>query len=304
MKSTEIAVLIPCYNEGKTIASVVKGFQQALPESRIYVFDNNSNDDTAECARKAGATVYFEPRKGKGNVVRRMFNDIEADVYVLVDGDDTYNPKDAPQMIAKLTAEKLDMVVGVRVPIAKEAYRLGHQLGNTWFNRVVRFLFGRAFRDIFSGYRVFSKRFVKSFPCHSHGFEIETEMSVHALEMHLPVSEIDTPYATRPSGSFSKLNTYRDGFRILKMILKLFKEVRPFAFFTSLFLMLSLFSGILITPIIFTYLETGLVPRFPTAFLVASLMLLAFLCLFSGVILDSVSRARLENKRLLYLTIK
>lgn len=298
------AVLIPCYNEEKTIEAVVCSFQAELPNAKIYVYDNNSPDQTYSKAQRAGALVYRELRKGKGNVLRRMFNDIEADVYVLVDGDNTYHAPSVHSLIAKLINEKLDMVVGGRIPVHEGCYRTGHQWGNRLFNFIIRCLFGRQFRDVFSGYRIFSRRFIKSFPCHSSGFEIETEMSVHALEMNLPCAEVETPYSERLPGSFSKLNTYKDGWRILKTIIKLVREVRPFLFFSILFGLCVVLSLIFFIPILLTYIDTGLVPRFPTTILVASIMLLGFLCLFSGLILESVSRARLENKRLLYLATK
>lgn len=297
----KIAVLIPCYNEEITIAGVVKNFRAQLPNAQIYVYDNNSKDKTMENAAKAGAIVRSEYRQGKGYVVRRMFADIEADIYVMIDGDDTYDAKSVNKLIAKLKDERLDMVVGTRKSEEKEAYRSGHRLGNWAFTTCIRMIFGRSFTDILSGYRIFSKRFVKSFPCTSGGFEIETELTVHSLDLELPVGEIETPYYSRPDGSESKLSTYKDGYRILRMIFTMVKEIKPFVFFTSWFGVLSLSSIAFAIPVVMTYLQTGLVPRMPTLVLSTTLMLLAFLCLFSGIILDSLSRGRKELKLLKYL---
>jgi len=286
------------------VARVVQDFRQALPSAQIFVYDNNSSDSTAEVARIAGAVVRSEPRRGKGNVVRRMFADIDADIYVLVDGDGTYHAPSAQLMIDKLVEERLDMVVGARhADDGNAAFRRGHQFGNRMLTSFVGLLFGRSFSDILSGYRVFSRRFAKSFPALAVGFETETELTVHALQLRMPIAEIVTPYGARADGSESKLNTYRDGIRISLTILKLFKEERPLPFFSILFAMLSLSSLILAFPIAMTYLETGLVPRFPTAILATGLMLLAFLSLASGFILDTVTHGRQELKRLFYLSI-
>lgn len=299
----DIAVLIPCYNEAATVAGVVEGFRRALPEAHIHVFDNGSTDGTAEAARLAGAHVTREAHRGKGNVVRRMFADIDADLYVMADGDGTYDAAAARGMVRKLLEDRLDMVVGCRREIFLDAGRAGHALGNRLFNSLYRSLFGREFTDIFSGFRVFSRRFAKSFPAVSGGFEIETEMSVHASQLRLPVAEMETDYGTRPEGSPSKLGTVRDGFRILRTFLMLLKETRPFAFFATLALAFAGAAVLLALPLLFTWLETGLVPRFPTAILATGLMLLAFLMLASGLILDSLARSRIESKRLLYLTL-
>ncbi len=299
-----IAVLVPCYNEEKTIAQVVAGFLSAIPQAVVYVYDNRSTDRTIAIAKAAGAVVRQEHRPGKGNVVRRMFADIEADIYVLVDGDDTYDAFSAPMMIQKLVDEKLDMVVGTRLSRHDDmAFRKGHRFGNDLLTGFMGFLFGKSFTDILSGYRVFSRRFVKSFPALSTGFETESELTVHALEMSMPTGEVITPYKSRPSESQSKLRTYRDGFRIFATILGLFKEERPLAAFTFLFVCLSLLSIALAVPVILTYLETGLVPRFPTAILSTGIMVLAFLSLTSGVVLDTVTRGRKEMKRMCYLSI-
>ncbi len=299
----KIAVLIPCYNEEKAIASVVRKFQAVLPSARIYVYDNNSTDRTVEEAAGAGAIVRSEPLQGKGNVVRRMFADIEADIYVMTDGDETYDVPSAPAMIEKLVGENLDMVVGSRLKSeASEAFRPGHHFGNRLLTGAVAAIFGNRFQDMLSGYRVFSRRFVKSFPAVSAGFETETELAVHALSLRMPVAEVETPYGARPEGSASKLRTYHDGLRILWMIFLLFKEERPLPFFSLAFVLLAASSLLLAAPVIVTYMETGLVPRFPTAFLSTGIMILAFLSLVSGVILDNVTRGRQEVKRLAYLS--
>ena len=299
-----IAVLIPCYNEAAAIGRVIAGFRQVLPQARILVFDNNSTDDTVALARAAGAETRHVQRQGKGNVVRRMFADVEADLYLLVDGDATYDAASAPRLIEKLLAEGLDMVVGARKDTAIEAYRPGHRLGNRVLTEFVARVFGRAFNDILSGYRVFSRRFVKSFPALSIGFEIETELTIHALELRMPIAEIETPYYARPAGSTSKLNTYRDGARILRMILRLYQLQRPLSFFSWIAGALAALAIILAIPIVITFIETGLVPRFPTAVLSTGLMLLAFLSLTCGLILDNVTRGRQEMKRLFYLGIE
>ncbi len=299
-----IAVLIPCYNEEQTVTQVIGNFRRVLPGAEIFVYDNNSKDQTARLAAEAGAIVRVERRQGKGNVLRRMFSDIEADVYVLVDGDDTYDAASAPGMITKLLADRLDMVVGTRLTTFDEtAFRPGHQWGNKILTGFVSLLFGRELTDMLSGYRVFSRRFVKSFPALSKGFETETELTVHALELRMPVAEVVTPYGMRPVGSESKLRTYRDGFRILKTIVDLFKEERPLIFFSLLFALLTLIAVILMIPIFITYVETGLVPRFPTAILSTGIMILAFLSLACGFILDMVTLGRRELKRLSYLSI-
>jgi glycosyltransferase involved in cell wall biosynthesis len=300
--SPRIAVLVPCYNEEAAVAAVVKGFRQALPAAQIYVYDNNSKDRTADVAREAGAEVRSERRQGKGHVVRRMFADIDADVYVLVDGDATYDAPSAPRMIEKLLAEHLDMVVGLRVDQEQAAYRRGHRTGNYMLTSFLSSVFGQAFKDILSGYRVFSRRFVKSFPVLSDGFEIETELTVHALELAMPVAEVETPYYARPEGSFSKLNTWGDGFRILRTILKLYRTEKPLRFFSAIGAFLALVSIGLAIPILVVYLETGLVPRLPTAVLSTGLMIVAVLSVSSGLVLDTVTRGRREMKLLAYLS--
>lgn len=296
-----IAVLLPCYNEEAAIAQTVAGFQAALPGATVYVFDNNSSDRTIAVARAAGAVVRSERMQGKGNVVRRMFADIDADIYVMADGDATYDAPSAPALVARMVEEQLDMVVGARVTQAEAAYRAGHQLGNAVLTGMLTQLFGRSFTDILSGYRVFSRRFVKSFPVLSGGFEIETEISVHALELKMPVAEIATPYFARPEGSTSKLSTYRDGFRILRTIITLYRIERPMLFFGAIGALLALGGVALSIPLVSTYLQTGLVPRLPTAVLVTGLMILAALCAFTGLILDTVVRGRREVRRLAYL---
>jgi glycosyltransferase involved in cell wall biosynthesis len=303
LNRTRIAVLIPCYNEEAAIAPVVRNFASALPQAEIYVYDNNSRDGTVEVARAAGAIVRHEGQQGKGNVVRRMFSDVEADVYVLVDGDATYRAESAPAMIDLLQTQNLDMVVGCRVHQATEAYRRGHRFGNAMLTGFVSYLFGKQFTDILSGYRVFSRRFVKSFPSLSRGFEIETELTVHALELNLPVAEIETPYGARPEGSSSKLSTYRDGLRILRLILDLYRHEKPLQFFGILAAMLATLSVALAVPIVLEWMRTGLVPRFPTAILSTGIMILAFLSMTGGLILETVTRGRREMKRLIYLQI-
>ena len=298
-----IAVLVPCYNEEAAIERVVREFRAALPEATIFVYDNNSKDRTLAVARAAGAEVRVERRQGKGNVVRRMFADIEADAYVLVDGDATYHAPSARAMVQCLFDESLDMVVGCRVHTQQEAYRAGHQFGNAMLTGFVARLFGRTFSDILSGYRVFSRRFVKSFPALSVGFETETELTVHALELRMPVMEIETPYGARLEGSVSKLSTYRDGFRILRLILQLYKHERPLAYFSIVAGVLALLSVTLGLPLVFEWLRTGLVPRFPTAILTTGIMIMAFLSLTVGLILETVTRGRQELKRLIYLQV-
>jgi glycosyltransferase involved in cell wall biosynthesis len=299
--SMRIAVLVPCFNEEAAVAAVVNGFRKALPSAQVYVYDNNSKDRTAEVARAAGAEVCSERRQGKGHVVRRMFADIEADVYVLVDGDATYDSRSARGMIDRLVNDHLDMVVGLRVDQEQEAYRRGHRTGNWLLTSFLSSVFGQAFTDILSGYRVFSRRFVKSFPVLSDGFEIETELTVHALELAMPVAEIETPYYARPEGSVSKLNTWRDGFRILGTIMRLYRSEKPLRFFTFIGLFLALVAIGLAIPLVVTYLEEGLVPRVPTAILSTGLMIVAVLSVSSGLVLDTVTRGRREMKLLNYL---
>lgn len=297
----EIAVLVPCYNEEAAIQKVVADFRAALPTATVYVYDNNSTDKTREVALAAGAEVRGEYRKGKGNVVRRMFQDIDADVYVMVDGDDTYDASRAPELVNRLVEENLDMVVGRRIETHQAAYRAGHRLGNAVLTGLVRWLFSATIVDMLSGYRVFSRRFVKSFPSFSREFEIETELTVHAMQMRMPLAEIDTNYKERPPGSTSKLRTFRDGWRILMTISNLMRNERPLLFFTligTLFTAVALILGI---PVVLHYLDTGLVPRFPTAILSMGLILIAVLCVATGLILDLVSHVRREAKRLAYL---
>jgi len=297
-----ISVLLPCYNEGPAIFDVVRAFQEALPGAQIYVYDNNSGDDTAAQARRAGAIVRIETRQGKGHVVRRMFADIEADIYVMADGDGTYDAAAAPQLVQKLTEEQLDMVVGARQPEqGQNTYRPGHRFGNRLLTGTVRMIFGQGFEDMLSGYRVFSRRFVKSFPALSTGFQIETEITVHALALTLPCAEVKTRYFERAGGTASKLSTYRDGMLILSFIMLLFKEIRPFVFFGITALLITLTALALGLPVVAEYFATGLVPRLPTAVLSAAMMICAVLAFLCGVILDSLSRGRLEQKRLRYL---
>ena len=295
-------MLLPCYNEEAAIAATVAGFKAALPGATVYVYDNNSRDKTREVAAKAGAVVRTERQQGKGNVVRRMFADVDADIYLMADGDLTYDPKAAPAMVDLLLAEQLDMIVGTRKHEEKDAYRGGHVLGNKLFTGILSGLFGRSFTDIFSGYRVFSRRFVKSFPVLSSGFEIETEISVHALELRMPVGEVETAYAARPEGSESKLSTYRGGWRILKTILVLYRVERPTLFYGAIGAFLVGLAVVLAIPLVITYLNTGLVPRFPTAILVTGMTVIAVLCFFAGLILDTVTRGRREVRRLAYLS--
>ena len=298
-----VAVILPCYNEEAAIGATVAGFRAALPDAAIFVFDNNSSDQTAANAAAAGAIVRRETMQGKGHVVRRMFADIDADIYVMADGDATYDAAAAPAMIERLVAEHLDMVVGARASEVDAAYRRGHRFGNLVLTGILARLFGRTFSDILSGYRVFSRRFVKSFPILSAGFEIETEISVHALELRMPVSEIVTQYGARPVGSASKLSTYRDGWRILRTIMTLFRLERPVLYFGSIGALLGLIALILAAPLMVTYAHTGLVPRLPTAILATGLVIVAFLCFFTGLILDTVVRGRREVRRLAYLAL-
>ena len=301
MTEPTIAVLLPCYNEEAAIAQTIAGFRAALPGATIYVYDNNSRDRTVEVAKAAGAIVRTERIQGKGAVVRRMFADVDADIYVMADGDATYDAASAPALVARVRDEQLDMVVGARRHEAAEAYRAGHVLGNRMMTGMLARLFGRSFSDIFSGYRVFSRRFVKSFPVLSTGFEIETEMSVHALELAMPVGEMVTPYFARPEGSVSKLSTYGDGWRIMRAMVTLYRIERPRSFYGLGALVLFLTAVILAIPLAITYIDTGLVPRFPTAILATGLVILASLSFFAGLILDTVVRGRREVKRLAYL---
>ncbi len=305
LQSPSIAVLLPCHNEEATIKEVVQAFYKALPTCTVYVYDNASTDKTAEKALNAGAVVRFENRKGKGNVIRRMFADIEADIYISADGDLTYDAAASPKMVNMLTNNYLDMVVGTRADNKqdKKTYRPGHRFGNAFFTNAVGFLFGKSFTDILSGYRVFSRRFVKSFPALSHGFDIETELTIHSLELKLPVDEIETEYASRPQGSTSKLNKYRDGIKILFRLLLMLKETRPLFFFGTIAFLLAMISVLLAAPLFHTYLISHAVPRIPTAILSTAIMMLSFISLTSGIILDSVCRGRKERKYLYYLSL-
>jgi glycosyltransferase involved in cell wall biosynthesis len=298
-----IAVLLPCRNEATTIDGVVTGFRAALPAADIYVYDNASTDGTSEVAARSGAVVRYEPMAGKGHVVRRMFADVEADIYVIADGDGTYDASSAREMIDLLVTENLDMVVGKRIAADEGAYRRGHAAGNRALSWFVGRLFGNRFTDIFSGYRVFSRRFVKSFPALAGGFEIETELTVHALELALPVAELSSPYRGRPRGSESKLSTWADGLRIGRAILVLYKDVQPLRFFSGVGAILAAAALILAEPLFITFVQTGLVPRFPTAILATGIVILAFLSFACGLILDSVARGRREAKRLFYLSL-
>lgn len=303
-RDKHIAVIIPCYNESIAIAKVIEDFNKSIPEATVYVFDNNSSDDTAKIARNAGANVYSVTRPGKGNVVRRMFADIEADIYVMVDGDATYDAASCPLLINKLMDEHLDMVVGARQHSEKEAYRPGHTLGNKVLTGCVQTIFGGDFTDMLSGYRVFSRRYVKSFPAMAKGFEIETELTVHALELRVPYAEVVTPYDSRMDGSSSKLSTYKDGMRILKTIIKLYSVERPFFFYGILALLLAISGVVFAIPLFHDYFETGLVPRFPTAILSTGLMILAAISFITGILLENVTLGHREMKMLAYLSIK
>ena len=298
-----IAILVPCYNEEAAIATVVRDFRAALPGAVIYVYDNNSSDRTAQEARAAGSVVRNENRQGKGNVVRRMFADIEADIYVLVDGDDTYDAGAAPRMVRTLIEEGADLLTARRIHTDAAAYRPGHVLGNRVLTGLTAWLFNVKIGDMLSGYRVFSRRFVKSFPFTAEGFGIETELTVHAVRLMMPLAEMDTRYKERPVGSVSKLNTYRDGLRILRTIVHLVREERPLVFFMAGFIVLALASLVVALPVINDYIATGQVPRFPSAILATGLMLLAFLSMTCGLILDTVTRGRWEQKRMAYLAI-
>lgn len=298
-----LAVLVPCFNESLTIRQVIGDFRAAIPTAQIYVYDNNSTDGTAEVARAAGAIVRVEPRQGKGNVVRRMFGDIEADIYILVDGDGTYDAKAAPFLIGRVLKDDLDFVNGARAEVSQHAYRRGHRLGNRVLTGLVQGVFGREFRDMLSGYKVMSRRFVKSFPAMSSGFETETELVVHALELRMPAAEVTTAYHERPEGSVSKLRTYRDGARILYLILRLMKDERPLQFFGVLSAALLITALVLVAPVVVTFAETGLVPRLPTAVLSVGIVILSVLTFFTGIVLDMTTRTRQELKRLLYLSV-
>lgn len=295
------AVIIPCYNEGKAIAKVVKDFKKVLPEAEIYVYDNNSDDDTAAQARRAGAIVRREPRQGKGNVVRRMFADIEADIYVMSDGDETYDIKKTPLLVKELRENNLDMVIGSRKEVDLAAYRVGHRSGNLVLTKLVQHFFAYRLEDMLSGFRVFSKRFVKTFPAQSPGFEIETELTIFALSSKMPIKEVETDYFARPAGSFSKLSTVKDGLRILRTIVMLIKEERPLLFFSMLAAVFALLTLICGVPLIELYLETGLVPRLPTAVLTAALMVCSVVSMLVGFVLDSVANSRKETRRQAYL---
>jgi glycosyltransferase involved in cell wall biosynthesis len=297
----EIAVLVPCFNESAAIAKVVADFRAALPGATVYVYDNNSTDDTSAIAASAGAEVRRETRRGKGNVVRRMFQDVEADVYVMVDGDDTYDAAVAADLVDRLIADNLDMVVGKRVETHEAAYRAGHRLGNRVLTGLVRWLFSARIDDMLSGYRVFSRRFVKSFPSSSREFEIETELTVHAMQMRMPIAELPIRYKERPPGSTSKLRTFRDGWRILLTITNLMRNERPLLFFSLIGLIVAATAIALGVPIVDEYRRTGLVPRFPTAILCSGLGLVAVVCVATGLILDLVSHVRREARRLVYL---
>ena len=297
----EIAVLVPCFNEAAAIGKVVADFRAALPAAKVYVYDNNSTDNTIEIATAAGADVHREDRRGKGNVVRRMFQDIEADINVMVDGDDTYDASVAQQLVDQLVDGNLDMVVGRRVETHDAAYRAGHRLGNAVLTGLVRWLFGAKIVDMLSGYRVFSRRFVKSFPSFSREFEIETELTVHAMQMRMPVAEVETNYKERPPGSTSKLRTFRDGWRILLTITNLMRNERPLLFFSLIGFLIAVVAVILGVPVFLEFLDTHLVRRFPTAILCTGLVVISFLCIATGLILDLVSHVRREAKRLVYL---
>ena len=302
-KPPRIAVILPCYNEEAAIAKTVRDFRAALPDAKVYVYDNNSKDRTADVAREAGAVVRNEPRQGKGNVMRRMFADVEADIYVLADGDDTYDASVAPALIRKLVEEELDLVTGRRIHTAADAYRAGLVLGNKMLTGLTALMFGIELKDMLSGYRIMSRRFVKSFPFTAEGFGIETELTVHAVRLLMPMAEVDTSYKERPPGSVSKLSTYRDGFKILFTIAHLIREERPLFFFSTIAALLVLIASFLAYPLLIVFLHTHLVPRLPTALLATALVIIAFLSVMSGFILDTVTRGRWEAKRMAYLSI-
>ena len=304
MTEPRIAVLLPCYNEEAAIAKTVRDFRTALPMAEIYVYDNNSKDRTADVAREAGAIVRNETRQGKGNVMRRMFADVEADIYVLADGDDTYDAAQAPALIAKLTDEELDLVTGRRVHTEAAAYRAGHVWGNRMLTGLTAMMFNVKLKDMLSGYRIMSRRFVKSFPFTAAGFAIETELTVHAVRLLMPMAEVDTAYKERPVGSASKLNTYRDGFRILFAIAKLIREERPLLFFSAIAAFLAAIAALLGWQLLVYFIAHGTVPRLPTALLATGLVIIAFLSLMSGLILDTVTRGRWEAKRMAYLSLR
>lgn len=300
----KIAVIVPCYNEASAIAKVVSDFNKYLPEATVYVFDNNSNDGTADVAANAGAIVRHVGHKGKGNVVRRMFADIDADIFVMVDGDDTYEAAAAPAMINKLLDENLDMVVGCRVENGDDkTYRPGHRFGNKMLTGTVSTIFKGSFTDMLSGYRVFSKRYAKSFPCHSHGFEIETELTIHALELRMRIGEVQTSYGERPEGSVSKLSTYKDGIKILRTIIQLYAYERPLFFYSIIAAFFAIISLAVGAPVISDYVSTGLVPKFPSAIAAASIMIMSMLSLVCGVISHLITVSRRETKYLIYLSI-
>jgi glycosyltransferase involved in cell wall biosynthesis len=304
IKPPRIAVILPCYNEEAAIGKTVRDFRAALPDAKVYVYDNNSKDHTADVAREAGAIVRNEPRQGKGNVMRRMFADVEADIYVLADGDDTYDASVAPALIQKLTSEELDLVTGRRIHTAADAYRAGHVLGNKMLTGLTALMFGIELKDMLSGYRIMSRRFVKSFPFTAEGFGIETELTVHAVRLLMPMAEVDTSYKERPPGSVSKLSTYRDGFKILFTIAHLIREERPLFFFSTIAALLVAIASVLAYPLLIVFLHTHLVPRLPTALLATALVIIAFLSVMSGFILDTVTRGRWESKRMAYLSFR
>ena len=299
-----IAVLIPCYNEEKSIVKVINDFKKYLPEAEIYVYDNNSTDKTFELATKAGAIVRKEQMQGKGNVIRRMFADIDADIYVMTDGDETYDIKRAPELISTLKENQIDMLVGSRKETNLECYRSGHRFGNVLLTKLVQTFFHHKLKDMLSGYRVFSKRFVKTFPAQSMGFEIETELTVYALSSKLPIMEVETDYFARPQGSFSKLSTYRDGIRILKTIITLVKEERPLLFFSLIALFFFAIAVGLSLPILVEYIKSGLVPRLPTAVLITGISICSVVCMLIGFVLDSIANAKKEARRQAYLRYK
>jgi glycosyltransferase involved in cell wall biosynthesis len=299
-----IAVLIPCFNEAAAIAGVVEDFRKVLPQAKIWVFDNNSSDDTVNIARAAGAEVRHESRQGKGNVIRRMFADVDADIYLMADGDATYDAASAPRMIQLLREQNLDMVVARRKTEESEAYRAGHQLGNRLLTGTVGRIFGNVMQDILSGYRVFSRRFVKSYPAFSTGFQTETELTIHALELRLPVAEVDTPYYARPEGSDSKLSTWKDGSRILATIFRLFALEQPFRFFSIIALACLMLATAFFIPLLLEFFETGLVLKIPTLIFVVSAYVLSVVSLSFGIILHAITTARLEARRLAYLAVK
>jgi len=296
-----IAVILPCLDEAAAVAGVIAGFQAAMPGAEIFVIDNGSTDGTSAIAREAGANVLLERAKGKGNAVRRAFAAIDADVYMMADGDGTYDAARAPDLVGLLLRERLDMVVGARRKIASDIFRTGHELGNQIFNRVLQSAFHSEFHDVFSGYRVFSNRYVKSFPSLSDGFEIETEMTVHAIMLKMPVAEVECDYRGRTAGTFSKLNTYGDGWRIALAVTRFFRVHRPLAFFGVFSVLLFAVSGLLFYPVFIEYLHSGLVPRMPSLLVSVALAAVAVVMAGCGVILDAMKRMQLEIRRLLYL---